>query len=123
MNNVLVKYAILEVPIWLVEIAVMDCVCARCVGRMRLKCVPQTCPASAEQWGRVSVTLPVNNPSMPLVLSFPANDSRPLQSRQEIALFYGMEKKKKKRGDKKREAGERKREMGLKKVLRGTWCK
>lgn len=41
---------------------------------------------------------------MPLVLSFPANDSRPLQSRQEIALFYGMER----RGDKKRSRGEKK---------------
>lgn len=45
-----------------------------------------------EQWDTVSVTLPVNNPAMPLVLSFAANDSRPLQSRQEIALFYGMER-------------------------------
>lgn len=58
----------------------------------------------AEQWDPVSVTLPVNNPCMPLVLSFPANDSRPLQSRREIALFYGMEK----RGDKKRSQGEKK---------------
>lgn len=50
-----------------------------------------------EQWDTVSVTLPVNNPAMPLVLSFPANDSRPLQSRQEIALFYGMERSRDKR--------------------------
>lgn len=75
----------------------------------------------AEQWDTVSVTLPVNNPSMPLVLSFPANDSRPLQSRKEIALFYDMEGEKKE--EIKRGARERKREMGLKKVLQGTWCK
>lgn len=65
-----------------------------------------------EQWDTVSVTLPVNNPAMPLVLSFPANDSRPLQSRQEIALFYGMERS----GDKKKRArgerGARRREGG-----------
>lgn len=62
-----------------------------------------------EQWDTVSVTLPVNNPAMPLVLSFPANDSRPLQSRGEIALFYGMERS----GDKReRERGARRREGG-----------
>lgn len=92
-------------------------VCACGVCRARLKCISQPCPISAwtwhltvkkaEQWDPVSVTLPVNNPSMPLVLSFSANDSRPLQSRQEIALFYGMGKKKK-RGDKKRSQGEKK---------------
>lgn len=90
------------------------CACGVC--RASLKCISQPCPISAwtwhltvkkaEQWDPVSVTLPVNNPSMPLVLSSSANDSRPLQSRQEIALFYGMEKKK--RGDKKRSRGEKK---------------
>lgn len=70
---------------------------------MYLKCISQSGPVTAstwhltvkkaQQWDPVSVTLPVNNPSMPLVLSFPANDSWPLQSRQEIALFYGTEKR------------------------------
>lgn len=55
----------------------------------------------AEQWDTVSVTLPVNNPSMALVLSFPANDSRPLQSRQETALFYDVERDRE--GEKKEE--------------------
>lgn len=107
-------------------------VCACGVGGVDLKCISSPWPVSAwtwhltvkkaEQWDTVSVTLPVNNPSMPLVLSFPANDSRPLQSRQEIALFYGMEKKE----EIKRGAGEREKKKGdggLKKVLQGTWCK
>lgn len=93
-------------------------VCACGVGRVGLKCISRPGPVSAwtwhltvkkgEQWDTVSVTLPVNNPAMPLVLSFPANDSRPLQSRQEIALFYGMEKS----GDKKRSEAEKRRRWG-----------
>lgn len=89
-------------------------VCADSVGRVRLKCISYPCPASAwtwhltvkkaEQWDPVSVTLPVNNPFMPLVLLFPANDSKPLQSVQEIALFYGIEKER----DKKRSQREKK---------------
>lgn len=63
----------------------------------------------AEQWDTVSVTLPVNNPSAALVLSFPANDSRPLQSRQEIALFYDIEREREKEEIKKRGARERKK--------------
>lgn len=65
----------------------------------------------AEQWDSVSVTHAVNNPSTPLVLSFRANDSRPLQCQQETALFYGIEKER----DKKRsqaEGGEKKGRWG-----------
>lgn len=51
---------------------------------------------------------PVNNPSTPLVLSSRANDSRPLQCQQEMALFYGIERKK--RREIKREARERRGE-------------
>lgn len=73
----------------------------------------------AEQWDSVNVTHAVNNPSTPLVLSFCANDSRPLQCQQETALFYGIEKERDKKRSQAEGGGERK-EDGAKKGPSGN---
>lgn len=81
-DSILEESVMLKVPIWLAEIRVNDCACMPCRSstfEMYIRALPclsmdlaSDSEKRAEQWDPVGVALPVNNPSMPLVLSFPA---------------------------------------------------
>lgn len=115
-----------EAPVRLQKISVNDCACVCSLGMfdmyitalLRLSMDLASDSEKAEEWDSVSVTHAVNNPSTPLVLSFHAKDSRPLQCQQEMALFYGIEMKDKKRSQ--AEWEERGKEDGAKKGPSGN---